>query len=603
MADWQPPAEAFAKKWSPPDAAFQQKPQDGGSTVGALWKGFLHGAGDIVYGGAQIGARMGEATDTGFGPEMAPGSAQRVDQAARSREQAYQTSPAVAAHPIASGTGRVGGTVASTAPLAALPGGGAATFLGRLGLAAAMGALAGSTQPVTEGDYWTEKTKQVGAGGAAGVALPAVGRALAPVGNAAVQAMRGAGVPLTPGMANPLFGPIERTMSAFPILRGWINGGEQRSIDGFNRAALNQALEPIGVRVPRTVKAGHDLMTTGADALSNAYDRILPQMKMNGPAWLRSASNKLQTIADELPADDARRFNTMIDNRFNGRFGPTGEMDGKTFKQAESYLSGRARSYIGTSSDELGRALTSAVSLMRDELANQNPALAPQLRNINSAYAMFTRIERAANGAANNGRFTPADLLKASRSMDPSRDHQAFAKGDALMQAFAQTGDDVLHGVTLSPLKKQRVVELITGTPIGAALTPGYAAMKAARPIGRMLPDSPGRRRSRCRCAAKGRRHRPAGRHDYRDSARALEYEQRQRQKQLEHDDHAADPKRPSHDGYRADSVTAWRVSYSSTTVATACSISRSARKMRAICASSSCARSIASSARSAEDL
>ena len=93
--------------------------------------------------------------------------AQAIDQAAQQREQRYQQDPQRMAHPWASGIGRVGGNVAATAPLMAMPGG-AATIPGRLGMSAVAGGLAGMTQPVTGGgNFWAEKAKQ-GVGGAVG---------------------------------------------------------------------------------------------------------------------------------------------------------------------------------------------------------------------------------------------------------------------------------------------------------------------------------------------------------------------------------------------------------------------------------------------------
>jgi hypothetical protein len=73
---------------------------------------------------------------------------------------------------------RMGGAVVSpaTLPLMAAPMG-QATLPARMKAAAGVGAVGAGTQPVTEGDFWTEKAKQVGTGAAIGPLFPAAGTA------------------------------------------------------------------------------------------------------------------------------------------------------------------------------------------------------------------------------------------------------------------------------------------------------------------------------------------------------------------------------------------------------------------------------------------
>lgn len=165
-----PKAEDFL---GPAPRARQQQPGMG-AAAGA---GFMHGLGNLLYGGAQIGARMQEPT--GFAPideTLVP----RVDQAVRQRQQAYEANPAVRAHPIAAGAGEIGGALASTAPLAAIPGVGAAlaapsTALGRIGLGTGIGAAQGALQPTAGRNLGMERLKGTGIGAAGGVAGGALG--------------------------------------------------------------------------------------------------------------------------------------------------------------------------------------------------------------------------------------------------------------------------------------------------------------------------------------------------------------------------------------------------------------------------------------------
>lgn len=171
--------------------------EEGGSALGALWRSFLTGTGDIIRGGAQIGARMGPEAPQFAQPGDRESLIRRVDTETQQREQQYQADPRTQAHPIASAIGRIGGNVATTLPMAAIPAGGA-TMPARLGVSALTGAVAAPlTQPVTGGNFGAEKMKQAGAGlvgGAAGAALGEVvgstlGRAIAGNNPAAVDAL------------------------------------------------------------------------------------------------------------------------------------------------------------------------------------------------------------------------------------------------------------------------------------------------------------------------------------------------------------------------------------------------------------------------------
>lgn len=422
----------------------KQQPQPPPSRLEAVWEGLKQGATDILYGGAQIGARMGpEIGDPYTTGEQQRGLQQRVDAATRAREQAYQRDPAVRAHPFFAGGGRLGGTLATSAPLALLPAGGA-TLPGRMAMGALTGAAGAATQPVAGGDYWAEKGRQVMAGGIGGAVLPGIATALAPRGAAAT--MTAAGVPLTSGMRLGM-PQAERALSAFPLLRGVLHWGEGRAIDGFNRAVVNQALEPIGVTIPRTTAAGHDLMNAAHDAIEAAYNRVLPQTSLTQAGW-SSHAPEIARIAGELPADLATPFTNILKNRLEDRF-QGGVMSGRDLNRALREIGSRAQSFAkAPNTSTLGAALYRARDLLVDELAAQNPAAAQALQNTRFAFAMLARIEKAAGGKEAEGRFSPSDLLGALRTEDPSARHGAFVRGDTLLQAFAQAGRHALGKVT-----------------------------------------------------------------------------------------------------------------------------------------------------------
>jgi hypothetical protein len=131
-----------------------------GSGWAATGTGFLHGVTNLFYGGAQVGARMGEpltSPEGGFDftapvdqpPADIQQRQQEVDKAVTAREQAYRRDPNVKAHPYLAGAGNIAGEIAATAPLFG-PAGLPETIGGRMALATIPGGLVGLSSPVTD---------------------------------------------------------------------------------------------------------------------------------------------------------------------------------------------------------------------------------------------------------------------------------------------------------------------------------------------------------------------------------------------------------------------------------------------------------------------
>jgi hypothetical protein len=79
-------------------------------------------------------------------------------------------------------------------------------------------------------------------------------------------------------------------------------------------------------------------------------------------------------------------------------------------------------------------------------LERSSPAVAKELRDLNTAWAAFARVRRAAvNRPSSGGVFTPADLLRAEKHAAGER---VFARGDGLLQDIARDGQEVLASKT-----------------------------------------------------------------------------------------------------------------------------------------------------------
>lgn len=452
----------------------------------SLWAGLVHGAGNMAMGARQLGARVpGMSAVTGETPQGA-------DAAAMQRQKDYQgpfaPGPGEAlspsrANPRTAAAGEFLGEAGVTAPLALASGG--AGLGARVGMGALQGAIGGALNPAVSGrDFWTEKATQAGVGAAAGGVMGGAGGVLAPRMGADAQALAARGVGLTPGQRLGAQG-AERKLQAFPILSGYVEGRVGKGVEDFNRAAVRQALEPVGVVMPRSVAAGHDMIKFMDSKISDAYDRFLPMLGPIDKGTVDAAiqgNPALQQLKREMSPDDVTRLQAMIDNRVLGRFDPsTGLMDGPLFKKVDHDIGARAASFSGTNSKEIGEGLLLANKALRDEVAKANPQLAPYLTNIDNAWAMSIRLKNAASRRADSeAKFTPSDLMLAIKDGDPSRHHSAFAKGDALMQEFAEQANRVM-GKSVGKYPDPSVTSLITGAPFGAAARLPYQGVDIAQ--------------------------------------------------------------------------------------------------------------------------
>lgn len=295
------------------------------------------------------------------------------------------------------------------------------------------------------------------------------------------------GVDLTPGQMMsgvPVVGNIARGLeegaSSIPVVGAPIAAARERSIETFNRAALNRALAPIGETMPRGTNAGYAAVETAQDALGRAYDEVLPRVRANLDQPLYDEfSAILNRAASEMPEDMTRQLAAVAQNRvFRGIEDAAGEIDGQQFKRIESELGALARNYR-TANDPAARSFGQSVEDMRtavrDMIARQNPAEAQRIGNINRGYANLVRVEDAAGSSASQaaeGVFSPTQLgMAAGRGAARS----ARGRGGALMQDLASAGRSVLPSRVgdSGTATRGALTGLVAGA--GAAINPGVA--------------------------------------------------------------------------------------------------------------------------------
>ena len=434
----------------------------------ALWHhlgNMPHGLAQLVENGIDYGAQLLPKNSTS---DYIHSIATSDNQAMVDREKQYQANTPDSAGAYAGATigeiaplafSAVGNTLKSAGNAAAsltaklLPTG-AKTIPQMVG-GAAQGGLSALAQPVTEnGNYLDNKINQLGVGAGFGAASPLAIRGLtsmiSPNVSPAYSALNSAGVNTTIGQRlGGVFNSLEEKAQSIPIIGDFISQARNRSLESYNQATLNQVLKPIGKTVST---AGHDGVAEAGDKLSSAYNNVLG--KIGGVTFdpqFHQDFGQLKQLSTGLTPDMANRFNNILENNFQSRLSPVGGMDAQTLKTVSSDIGTKARQYSGSanaSEQELGDALTQMGSLVNQQIGRANPTLAPTLDAIDTGWAKLVRVEGAAKSAATNkgntGIFTPGQLMSAVRGADQSTRDRATARGQALMQDWAQNGLQVL---------------------------------------------------------------------------------------------------------------------------------------------------------------
>lgn len=445
---------------NPPEA----KPQVPEPTQGEAPSGYMRGLRDPVDAAAQMlyhavpegvqqaGNRLNNwLVEHGVPLQRMPSGG--LDQALAEQEQQYQQQRQSAGE-TGMDWGRLAGNVVNpvnTLAASRLPQ--AATMAGRIGVGAAGGALFGAMQPVTQGDFATEKAKQAGVGAIGGAAVApvtgAISRIIRPRSTPQVQKLLKEGVSVTPGQAlGGVAKKVEEKATSIPIVGDAIAAAHRRGIESMNTAALNRALSPIGEKLPKGIKAGNAAITYTRQALSRAYDKVLPKLTGVADDQFKGELDTIRSMADSLSDKARSQINRILDRQIIGKMTQAGRASGDTLKAMESEL-GRVARGMGKSQDweqrQVGSAIREAQAAVRRMLARQNPNYADELQAINKGYSEFAVMRDAASRqGAKEGVAGVGNLRSAVRKSDMSVGKGRFAEGNAKMQDLADAADAVL---------------------------------------------------------------------------------------------------------------------------------------------------------------
>lgn len=320
-------------------------------------------------------------------------------------------------------------------------------------------------------------------GAVAGPVVDRAGRAVLPaISETARKAIR-QGVPLTPGQAvgeSNVAGAALRRLeeSAGRTVYGIgdaIEAALRRSQEGFNRAAVLEALEPLGQG--RRLKSrfqnldGVRLIDKAHQTLQTEYGRLLPKLKIEDATELSgNIATILKDVDEDIAKDIARRAKKHLTSSISG-----GGLTGQNIKKAQRFLRediNRLRN-VNPTEDSLRKAdaLDDLRGALMDAVRKENPTNAAKLAKLDQAYGNFVVIENASARTVKNELFTPTDVMSAARA-GPRSQRRRFARGQARMQRFGREMEDLIGSRVPDSGTVSRLgsAQLMTGGGLGTAL-------------------------------------------------------------------------------------------------------------------------------------
>lgn len=442
--------------------------------------------------GDEIAAGMGSGF--GLGPRVGLNSYEDI-----LRELNKKGSDFEKTYPKASLAGELGGSLATGAGGARFIAGAPTWGLRALraaGVAAPAGALneTGKLEgnDKTFGDYAEAAGEGAGksalAGGLLSTAGSAVGATVGPWVSDAAQRLLTHRIPLTIGETIGGYAKrLEDIGASAPFIGNMIRNRQREGIEGFNLAAVREALRPDAIASRRfhpDTEAGFDAAQMARGILNRRYDEVVPRLR---GLFDQQLDNEVRGISTGLPQYARPNFADAYRRHVEAVIDPaTGAIDGRGMQHALGALRDEGRRLMTSPAShaydhDLGAALMELRERLIENAGRYTPARTiGDFRRIQEAYRGFATVRQAGSStAAPGGVFTPTQLHMAVKAGDKSAGKGAMSRGEAHMQ---QLSDDAKTVMT------RKVND--SGTPERAALLAAIAAPAiAAKSIGpAMIP-------------------------------------------------------------------------------------------------------------------
>lgn len=362
------------------------------------------------------------------------------------------------------------------------------TALRSAGLGGTYGYMGAETgRELTEAPFQAERVPQaLGGAGIAGV-LGGITHKMFPPQPAATKEMLGKGVPLTLGQSMGAKSPIARlenvVMQSMPLAGSMVGKARQSSLLGFNKVAIDEALAPAGIKLPKD-KTGLDAFEWATKEYNRIWDDALRGMTVDNPQAMDDVVDLTTSLA--VKHGDIIKSETLFNQL------EMIERGAKVYKNDPNKLMAQYRSVrdraskLAKSQDpndqELAAALNDASDGMLDIILRYNPDKIPQYdvaRNVTMGW-IPVRNAATSKSALTQGYFTPKQLLDQVQKQDPTKQKMRYLEGEMPLQKTAQAGMQTIGEAPAGSPTAERMLGM--GLIAGGGSESGYMPMSVSFP-------------------------------------------------------------------------------------------------------------------------
>jgi hypothetical protein len=398
-----------------------------------------------------------------------------------------------------SSTGNFLGSLASTIPL------GAKGIINNT----ALGALHGLVTAPGGIEERFNNARSEGIGGAIGAILPKALSGLVrgiPASKSAI-ALMDKGVQPTVGQGadqGNLIGmavrQIEEASKSMPFLGAIPRWARNRAVKEWRNAVYGQSSIPG--KIGSLDEQGYKAIDNLEQGFRAHYDDALSghQIPLR-PALITNIVKHIDNPQLYLRPEDRQFAKNFITDQFSSISQSGSTYAAQDMKAVESALSAQARQFAHSQNANeraLAQVFDNTSSTISNYIKNYLPTkAAAMVKELDRHYAVFKRVQRASTAlGAEEGKFSPAQLLGAIKQMDPTKDKSAFARGGALLQDMATQSKEVISDTLgeSGTAPRSAIINALNmakgGAEVAAAFNaaPIYGGLAAIGGIGALRP-------------------------------------------------------------------------------------------------------------------
>lgn len=376
-----------------------------------------------------------------------------------------------------SAIGKIGAKVANRfAPQALTAGGRFGNVVRSVAPDAVYGAAYGG---ITEGDPLTGAATATLGSGAGQLGGKVIQKGLQGVSDPAVRYLSDKGIPLTLGQIMGNRGIVGKGLNAaesHPVLGPLLGAGRDRSLAGWNKAKLNEIIEPVGGSVTR---AGSEGLEQAQQAVGQGFRNALDGVTVSPDAQFISEAQAAMQAGAAVPKF-GEDFTYVMNQEVGPIFGQGGQLTGPQLQNAMQAL-GKIQGDFNRNPEALATYAGNAAGQVDDALTGlvnrQAPDVMPAYDSAKQAYSQLVPFENAAisaiNSRAGEGIVTPTQYIRAMTNNTKNYGGRAAAARGKNLTDLDRFGQEVLPSTV--PETGARLAAILPFVPTGL-LAGGSAA-------------------------------------------------------------------------------------------------------------------------------